>query len=159
VSAAINAANSVSRVGGSAQIKAMRDKWRASCGWALEQYRELAEFAPFGSDLDKSTQHAAHARRAPGRDPQASIMMSRWAVEAPGGDPIRRHQRLLDNVALRRAGTRPSSTRSSRVATPAPHRQPREKQLDDQVKGALRGRGEEFSRLHCEKVGGRVNAP
>jgi F-type H+-transporting ATPase subunit alpha len=52
---AINVGNSVSRVGGSAQIRAMRQV-AGSLRLALAQYRELAAFAQFGSDLDKSTQ-------------------------------------------------------------------------------------------------------
>ncbi|HYB41740.1 MAG TPA: F0F1 ATP synthase subunit alpha [Candidatus Methylomirabilis sp.] len=52
---AVNVGLSVSRVGGSAQIKAMRQiagKLRLD----LAQYRELAAFAQFGSDLDRATQ-------------------------------------------------------------------------------------------------------
>ncbi|HEV8474801.1 MAG TPA: F0F1 ATP synthase subunit alpha [Methylomirabilota bacterium] len=52
---AVNVGLSVSRVGGSAQVKAMRQvagKLRLD----LAQYRELAGFAQFGSDLDKATQ-------------------------------------------------------------------------------------------------------
>jgi len=52
---AVNVGLSVSRVGGSAQVKAMRQvagKLRLD----LAQYRELAAFAQFGSDLDKATQ-------------------------------------------------------------------------------------------------------
>ena len=52
---AINVGLSVSRVGGSAQIKAMRQvagKLRLD----LAQYREMAAFAQFGSELDKATQ-------------------------------------------------------------------------------------------------------
>src|SRR3981189_582216 len=52
---AINVGNSVSRVGGSAQIKAMRQV-AGTLRLDLAQYRELAAFAQFGSDLDKSTQ-------------------------------------------------------------------------------------------------------
>jgi F-type H+-transporting ATPase subunit alpha len=52
---AINVGISVSRVGGSAQIKAMR-KVAGSLKLDLAQYRELAAFAKFGSDLDKATQ-------------------------------------------------------------------------------------------------------
>ena len=54
---AINVGNSVSRVGGSAQVKAMK----AVAGRLrldLAQFRELAAFAQFGSDLDKATQAA-----------------------------------------------------------------------------------------------------
>jgi F-type H+-transporting ATPase subunit alpha len=47
--------NSVSRVGGSAQIKAMKQV-AGTLRIDLAQFRELAAFAQFGSDLDKSTQ-------------------------------------------------------------------------------------------------------
>jgi F-type H+-transporting ATPase subunit alpha len=56
---AINVGNSVSRVGGSAQIKAMR-KVAGSLRLDLAQYRALAAFAQFGSDLDKATQQQLH---------------------------------------------------------------------------------------------------
>ena len=52
---AVNVGLSVSRVGGSAQIKAMRQV-AGSLKLDLAQYRELAAFAQFGSDLDKATQ-------------------------------------------------------------------------------------------------------
>jgi F-type H+/Na+-transporting ATPase subunit alpha len=52
---AVNVGISVSRVGGSAQIKAMRQV-AGSMKLELAQYRELAAFAQFGSDLDKATQ-------------------------------------------------------------------------------------------------------
>src|SRR5688572_2209001 len=52
---AIDVGNSVSRVGGSAQIKAMKQV-AGTLRIDLAQYRELAAFAQFGSDLDKSTQ-------------------------------------------------------------------------------------------------------
>lgn len=52
---AVNVGSSVSRVGGSAQVKAMR---QVAGGMRLDlaQYRELAAFSQFGSDLDKATQ-------------------------------------------------------------------------------------------------------
>src|SRR5881409_531268 len=52
---AVNVGLSVSRVGGSAQIKAMRQV-AGTLKLDLAQYRELAAFAQFGSDLDKATQ-------------------------------------------------------------------------------------------------------
>jgi len=52
---AINVGLSVSRVGGSAQIKAMKSV-AGSLRLDLAQYRELAAFAQFGSDLDKASQ-------------------------------------------------------------------------------------------------------
>src|ERR1043166_9073861 len=52
---AVNVGLSVSRVGGAAQIKAMRQV-AGTLKLELAQYRELAAFAQFGSDLDKSSQ-------------------------------------------------------------------------------------------------------
>src|SRR6202171_5980748 len=54
---AVNVGISVSRVGGNAQIKAMK-KIAGTMRLELAQYRELAAFAQFGSDLDKATQEA-----------------------------------------------------------------------------------------------------
>ena len=53
---AVNVGLSVSRVGGSAQIKAMRQV-AGTLKLDLAQYRELAAFSQFGSDLDKVTQN------------------------------------------------------------------------------------------------------
>ena len=55
VKPAVNVGLSVSRVGGNAQTKAMK-KIAGSLRLNLSQYRELAAFAQFGSDLDKATQ-------------------------------------------------------------------------------------------------------
>ena len=52
---AINAGISVSRVGGAAQVKAMRQV-AGRLRLDLAQYRDLAAFAQFASDLDKATQ-------------------------------------------------------------------------------------------------------
>ena len=52
---AIDVGNSVSRVGGSAQVSAMKDV-AGTLRIDLSQYRELEAFAKFGSDLDPSTQ-------------------------------------------------------------------------------------------------------
>ena len=51
---AVNVGISVSRVGGSAQVKAMKSV-AGTIKLDLAQYRELAAFAQFGSDLDKAT--------------------------------------------------------------------------------------------------------
>ncbi|OYT16381.1 MAG: F0F1 ATP synthase subunit alpha [Bacteroidetes bacterium 4572_77] len=60
---AVNAGISVSRVGGDAQIKAMK-KVAGKIKLELAQYRELAAFAQFGSDLDKETKAALdHGQR------------------------------------------------------------------------------------------------
>ena len=87
---AINVGNSVSRVGGSAQIKAMRQV-AGTLRLDLAQYRELAAFAQFGSsDLDKATQAAAQSRRAAGRAAQAAAV-SAAAGRKAGRDSLRRH--------------------------------------------------------------------
>src|SRR5206468_5651704 len=52
---AVNAGISVSRVGGAAQIAGMKNV-AGKLRLELAQYRELAAFAQFGSDLDKATQ-------------------------------------------------------------------------------------------------------
>jgi F-type H+-transporting ATPase subunit alpha len=52
---AVNVGNSVSRVGGNAQIRAMRQV-AGRLRLDLAQYRELAAFTQFGSDLDRATQ-------------------------------------------------------------------------------------------------------
>jgi F-type H+/Na+-transporting ATPase subunit alpha len=80
---AVNVGISVSRVGGSAQIKAMRQV-AGSMKLELAQYRELAAFAQFGSDLDKAT--------------QAQLNRGQRLVEAvlqTNSDHLRRHQRIL----------------------------------------------------------------
>lgn len=60
---AVNPGISVSRVGGSAQIKAMK-KVAGTLKLAYSQYRELASFAQFGSDLDADTKRRlAHGER------------------------------------------------------------------------------------------------
>ena len=60
---AINAGLSVSRVGGAAQTKIIK-KLGGGVRLALAQYRELAAFAQFASDLDAATRAAARTRRA-----------------------------------------------------------------------------------------------
>ena len=56
---AINVGISVSRVGGAAQIKAMKQV-AGQLRLSLAQFRELEAFAQFGSDLDKATQQQLH---------------------------------------------------------------------------------------------------
>src|SRR5438094_5974814 len=53
---AVNVGISVSRVGGNAQVKAMK-KVAGTLRLDLAQFREMAAFAQFGSDLDAATQH------------------------------------------------------------------------------------------------------
>ena len=74
---AINAGISVSRVGGNAQIKAMRQV-AGTLRLDMAQYRELAAFAQFGSEqLDKATQQQLARGAAPGGNSQAGSVFSR----------------------------------------------------------------------------------
>ena len=70
---AINVGQSVSRVGGNAQIKAMK-KVAGGLKLALSQYRDLEAFASFSSDLDPASPRAAGPRRAAGRAAQAAAV-------------------------------------------------------------------------------------
>ena len=70
---AINVGISVSRVGGSAQPKAMR-KVAGSLRLNLAQYRELEAFAAFGSDLDAASKAQLERGVAPGRAAQAAAV-------------------------------------------------------------------------------------
>ncbi|WP_040473431.1 F0F1 ATP synthase subunit alpha [Lactobacillus gigeriorum] len=85
---AIDAGNSVSRVGGSAQIKAMK-KVAGTLRTDLAAYRELESFAQFGSDLDQAT--------------QAKLNRGRRTVEVlkqPLHDPIPVEKQVLILYAL-----------------------------------------------------------
>ena len=105
---AINVGNSVSRVGGSAQIKAMRQV-AGTLRLDLAQYRELAAFAQFGSsDLDKATQQQLN-RGARLVEILKQPQYQPLPVEQQVVDPLRRHQRLSSTTSrcrdVRRAET------------------------------------------------------
>ena len=89
---AINVGISVSRVGGNAQTKAMKSI-AGGLRLDLAQYRELAAFAQFGSDLDKASPAAAQSRQAPGGDPEAGPV-SAAAGRKADHDHLGRHQGL-----------------------------------------------------------------
>ena len=114
---AVNAGLSVSRVGGAAQIAAMK-KVAGKLRLELAQYRELAAFAQFGSDLDKATQQQL-ARGARMIEMLKQGQYQPQAGREAGGDPVRRHQRLRRRVcpSSRWAATSASCTRSSTPAT------------------------------------------
>ena len=85
---AINAGISVSRVGGNAQIKAMRQV-AGSLRLDMAQYRDLAAFAQFGTEqLDKATQAQIVARPAARRDSEAGPISATAGREA-GADYLR----------------------------------------------------------------------
>ena len=89
---AVNVGISVSRVGSSAQIKAMKTVAGPIKG-ELAQYREMAAFAKFGSDLDASTQKML------ARGERLTELLEAAAVQAlrgrrAGGGDLCRHPRL-----------------------------------------------------------------
>ena len=113
---AINVGLSVSRVGGAAQIKAMKQV-AGTLRLDLAQYRELAAFAQFGSDLDKATQ--AKLAAAPAWSRFSSSPSTSPAGRGAGFHPVRGRQR--DSWTTSRwtacASSRPSSWSS--CATPS----------------------------------------
>ena len=72
---AINVGTSVSRVGGAAQVKAMR-KVAGRLRLDLAQYRELEAFAAFASDLDRASRAQLERGRPPGRAAQAAAILA-----------------------------------------------------------------------------------
>ena len=91
---AINVGISVSRVGGNAQIKAMKAV-AGTLKLELAQYREMAAFAQFASRPRQGHARPARARRAPRRDPEAGPVRA-----APGREADRHH--LRGHQGLRR---------------------------------------------------------
>ena len=89
---AINVGLSVSRVGGNAQIKAMR-QIAGTLRLELAQFRELAAFAQFGSDLDKASQAQLNRGEKTGGSAQAGPVRTLAGRQA-GHHHLRRHQRL-----------------------------------------------------------------
>jgi F-type H+-transporting ATPase subunit alpha len=141
---AINVGNSVSRVGGSAQIKAMRQV-AGSLRLDLAQYRELAAFAQFGSDLDKSTQSQLNRGRRLVeilKQPQYQPL----GVEKQVAIIYAATKGFLDNVAVEDVRRYEEDlygfleTRHAGVLTAIADK----KQLDDETRGALEGALKDF---------------
>src|SRR5215217_1006851 len=141
---AINVGNSVSRVGGSAQIKAMRQV-AGSLRLDLAQYRELAAFAQFGSDLDKATQSQLNRGRRLVeilKQPQYQPV----AVEKQVAIIYAATKGFLDDVPVEHVRRyeeelyRFLESRFPNVLTGIAEK----KTLDDDVKGALEGALKEF---------------
>jgi F-type H+-transporting ATPase subunit alpha len=142
---AINVGNSVSRVGGSAQIKAMRQV-AGTLRLDLAQYRELAAFAQFGSDLDKSTQ-AQLTRGARLVEILKQPQYEPLAVERQVAIIFAGTNGYLDGVALGEVHAFEAElykfieTRYPRIFGDIKEK----KQLDDETKGALTQAVKEFA--------------
>jgi F-type H+-transporting ATPase subunit alpha len=142
----INVGNSVSRVGGSAQVKAMRSV-AGSLRLDLAQYRELAAFAQFGSDLDKSTlnqlnrgKRLVEVLKQPQYEPlpvekQVVIIYAatNGYLDAVDVDDVRKYEIELYQFL----DTRKPQLMSSFAE---------KKQIDDQIKGDLSQALEEFGK-------------
>ena len=138
---AVNVGLSVSRVGSSAQTKAMKQVAGKIKG-ELAQYREMAAFAQFGSDLDAATQK----------------MLARGArltelLKQPQFSPLK----MEEQVAVIFAGTRgyldnvpvASVTKfEAGPAAPAAHRRHRHPRFHSHGEGSVGGDREEAGRLH-----------
>jgi F-type H+-transporting ATPase subunit alpha len=134
---AINVGNSVSRVGGSAQVKAMRQV-AGTLRLDMAQYRELAAFAQFGSDLDKATQAQLNRGQR-----LVEVLKQRQYQPLPVEKQVviifAGTNGYLDSVALNQASTyeqelfRFLETRYPAVLSGIAEK----KQLDDQLRGDL----------------------
>jgi F-type H+/Na+-transporting ATPase subunit alpha len=141
----------VSRVGGSAQIKAMRQV-AGSLRLDLAQYRELAAFAQFGSDLDKATQSQLNRGRRlveilkqPQYQPlavekQVAIIYAatKGFLDSVAVEDVRRYEEdLYRFLETRHAGVLGGIAQK--------------KQLDDETKGALESALKEFGQTFSAK--------
>jgi len=143
---AINVGNSVSRVGGSAQVKAMRQV-AGTLRLDLAQYRELAAFAQFGSDLDKATLNQLNRGRRlveilkqPQYQPLPVAKQVAIIYAATNGfvDPVPVESvRAYEEGLYKFLDTRKSQLLSSLAE---------KKQNDDQIKAELNQALEEFGR-------------
>ena len=141
---AINVGISVSRVGGDAQVKAMKTV-AGSLRLDLSQYRELEAFAAFGSDLDAASAARARPRRAAGRAAQAGPVRA-----GPGAGAGRLDLAGHQGQARLGAGGGHPALRVGVPGQPAPQRV-RRAGLDPRHRQARRGQ-----RGAAEPRGGRV---
>jgi F-type H+-transporting ATPase subunit alpha len=150
---AINVGISVSRVGGNAQIKAMK-KVAGRLRLDLAQYRELEAFAEFGSELDKASQAQLERgarvveilkQKQFAPFPVEDQVMSIWAVTNGFLDdlPVEKCQTfesgLLDHLRTRHAGIGETIRDTG--------------ELDDDTTEKLRAAVEEFKQSFAERVG------
>lgn len=145
---AVDVGLSVSRVGGAAQTKAMR-KVAGRLRLDLAQYRELAAFAQFGSDLDKATQD----KLAQGERLMEALKQGQWSPRSMEAQvallyfavngflmpfPVDRVRSVIDEF-LETLGLKYPALLSSIATTGA---------LKEETESALRAAAEEFSAKH-----------
>jgi F-type H+-transporting ATPase subunit alpha len=135
---AMNAGLSVSRVGGDAQIKGMKQT-AGSLRLELAQYRELAAFSQFASDLDAAT------RKQLERGQRLMEIMKQGVHEPCRGQAGRHHLRRHQRLPGRRPGQQGQATSSQAAPGLDSHLRRlvklfREESHDDEVKKALQRR-------------------
>ena len=119
---AFDTGQSVSRVGGAAQIKAMK-KAVGTLKGDLSQFRELESFAQFGSELDAVSQATLDRGLPPGRAAQAGPQLARCPVEEQVVVLYAGTNGYLDGIAGRgRAALRGRAARLVRDPAPGPPR-------------------------------------
>ena len=162
---ALNIGISVSRVGSAAQTKAMK-KVAAPLKLDLAQYRALAAFAQFASDLDKATRDQLTRGEKLSRDRQAAAVPAAAGREA-GRDPVRGH----DRQARRRPDAARQGVRDpvlplprDRAARRSSRSSARRRRLTDELKAALdeaieRFRVEVFAGMDAARPASRSAAP
>ena len=149
---AINVGNSVSRVGGNAQIKAMKQV-AGTLRLELAQYRELAAFAQFGSDLDVATQRQlARGQRLTEilkqlqyepMDVEKQVIII-WAASNGYVDDVTVDKvRLFESELLKYLDTAGGSLLELMR---------NKKAIDDEVKGALRAALDDFKQRFSSQV-------
>ena len=138
----------MSRVGGSAQIKAMRQV-AGSLRLDLAQYRELAAFAQFGSDLDKATQQQLN---------RGERLVE--ILKQPQYQPLPVAKQVVDHLRRRRTATSTTSpvgdvgayedgalrASSRRAARASCRRSPRRRTSTTTLKAELDDGAEEFGK-------------
>ena len=141
---AMNAGISVSRVGGAAQTEIIK-KLGGGIRLALAQYRELAAFSQFASDLDEATRKPARARRARDRADEAEAVLADVG-RRDGAVALRRERRLPgQGRPARRSG--PSRTALQSFAKTSSRGDP---EADHRQAGALARKSKPASRRCCE---------
>ena len=157
---AINVGISVSRVGGNAQIKAMKSV-AGRLRLDLAQYRELEAFAAFGSDLDKASK--AQLERGSRlvellKQPQYSPfpverqVVSIWAGTSGALDDVP----VADISQVRDASSSTTSPASTRASTT---RSPRPASVEDEIVESLDVAIADFKKTFETKAGGGIEAP
>ena len=138
---AVNVGIRVSRVGGNAQIKAMK-KVAGSLRLDLASFRELEAFAQLGTDLDAADPAPARPRQADGRAAQAAAVpaatrpSTRWSILFAAGKGVLDDLPVADVLPLRGEALKGLRDRPSRAARgDAQERRPRRRGRGEAARG------------------------